>query len=391
MSHPATWPNAFFYPIGNTPPICLTQDLPPNIPADILLLGCGDPRSILYTCFADLGAPRRKIDATCCDIESAVLARNVLLLTLLADDESATLSNNIWEIFYHFYLDKPSLDLLSDQCQKLIDLTKSFDVWNQSKYGAFLRFCTHTTLSELRSYWERYLGANRLSVQGKQRLRTQFKNGMDTTAKISERGLMYAACRSAVPLWQEIGKVAPNHYKSYWKSGVMCTSSVASSSPLPYVNPTFVYSSKGHIFNVHYGTDPILSFHLAATMPAVSGNHDRPTTAETVVIGAKLQFKEWSNAFRRSLAQSSLTVRFFTGDVIHFCHALRSLSRTGHRTTGIHISVWRGEMITFDEADYDITVPSTAPIVFNVIDTSNPSRSCWIVERPLRSHTALAA
>ncbi len=59
MSHPATWPNAFFYPIGNTPPVCLTQDLPPNIPADILLLGCGDPRNILYTCFADLGARKR--------------------------------------------------------------------------------------------------------------------------------------------------------------------------------------------------------------------------------------------------------------------------------------------------------------------------------------------
>ncbi|KAK0243383.1 hypothetical protein EDD85DRAFT_325699 [Armillaria nabsnona] len=371
MSHPATWPNAFFYPIGNTPPVCLTQDLPPNIPADILLLGCGDPRSILYTCFADLGAPHRKIDATCCDIEPAVLARNVLLLTLLSDDEAGKFTSNIWEIFYHFYLDKASLDLLSDQCQKLVDLAESLEVWNQSKYGAFLRFCTHATLLELRGYWERYLRTD-VSRQGKQRLQTQFQSGMNkAAAKASEDIMVYTACRSAVPLWQEIGKIAPNHFKSYWKSGVTCTPSVASAPLSPHLNPTFVHTSKGQIFNVHYGTDPITSFHLAATTSTVSGNHNRMLTAETVVIGVKLQFEEWSNAFRRSLARSSLVVRLFTGEAIHFCHALHYLSRTGHRATGIHISAWRGEKITFDEAAYDITALTAAPIAFNAIDTSN--------------------
>ncbi|KAK0499491.1 hypothetical protein EDD18DRAFT_853911 [Armillaria luteobubalina] len=371
MSHPPTWPsNEFFYPIGNTPPVCLTQDLPPNIPADVLLLGCGDPRSILYTCFADLGAPRRKIDATCCDIEPAVLARNVLLLTMLADDEAGRFTCNIWEIFYHFYLDKASLDLLSDQCQKLSDLANSSEVWNQSKYGAFLRFCTHATLLELRGYWEHYLRTD-VSGQGKQRLQTRFQSGINKAAsEASEDSVVYNACRSAVPLLQGIGKVASEHFKSYWKSGVTCTLSVAGSPPM-YVNPTFVHSSKGHIFNVHYGTDPIVSFHLAATTPAVSGDYNRSLTAKTVVAGAKLQFERWSKAFRQSLAQSSLTVRFFTGDAVHFCHALRHLSRTGHRATGIHISAWRGEKITFGEADYDITAPTAAPTAFNAIDTSN--------------------
>lgn len=43
----------YFYPLGNTPAVCLTQDLPPEINADILLLGCGDVRNVLYTAFAD--------------------------------------------------------------------------------------------------------------------------------------------------------------------------------------------------------------------------------------------------------------------------------------------------------------------------------------------------
>lgn len=43
----------FFYPIGNTPAVQLTRDLPPEQPADILLLGCGDVRNILFTVHTD--------------------------------------------------------------------------------------------------------------------------------------------------------------------------------------------------------------------------------------------------------------------------------------------------------------------------------------------------
>jgi hypothetical protein len=44
---------SFFYPIGNTPAVCLTQDLPYEEKANILLLGCGDARNILFTTYSD--------------------------------------------------------------------------------------------------------------------------------------------------------------------------------------------------------------------------------------------------------------------------------------------------------------------------------------------------
>lgn len=47
---------AYFYPVGNTPAVCLTQDIPPELDADILLLGCGDARNILHTIYADAGS-----------------------------------------------------------------------------------------------------------------------------------------------------------------------------------------------------------------------------------------------------------------------------------------------------------------------------------------------
>ncbi|RDB20212.1 hypothetical protein Hypma_013001 [Hypsizygus marmoreus] len=76
MAHPVFWPKKkFFYPIGNTPPVSFTQDLALEIPADVLLLGCGDPRSILYTVYADHGAPNRNLDFTCCDADPAILVQ----------------------------------------------------------------------------------------------------------------------------------------------------------------------------------------------------------------------------------------------------------------------------------------------------------------------------
>lgn len=43
----------FFYPIGNTPAVCLTRDLPREGRGDILLLGCGDVRNILFTLYSE--------------------------------------------------------------------------------------------------------------------------------------------------------------------------------------------------------------------------------------------------------------------------------------------------------------------------------------------------
>ena len=57
MLHP-TFVNivSFFYPIGNTPAVCLTQDLPREQKANVLLLGCGDVRNILFTSYSNNGS-----------------------------------------------------------------------------------------------------------------------------------------------------------------------------------------------------------------------------------------------------------------------------------------------------------------------------------------------
>ena len=54
MAYPLIWPRRayYYYPVGNTAPVCLTQDVPPEVSPNILLLGCGDPRNILFTIYS---------------------------------------------------------------------------------------------------------------------------------------------------------------------------------------------------------------------------------------------------------------------------------------------------------------------------------------------------
>jgi hypothetical protein len=43
----------YFYPVGNTSAVHLTRNLPHGQTAQILLLGCGDIRNIVFTVYMD--------------------------------------------------------------------------------------------------------------------------------------------------------------------------------------------------------------------------------------------------------------------------------------------------------------------------------------------------
>jgi hypothetical protein len=55
----------FFYPIGNTSAVVLTDTLAPEEPANLLLLGCGDPRNILFTVYNQADDSERQRFGSC--------------------------------------------------------------------------------------------------------------------------------------------------------------------------------------------------------------------------------------------------------------------------------------------------------------------------------------
>ncbi len=53
----------------------LTEDLPQGVDADVLLLGCGDARDILYTAAANQLFPERRLDITACHDDEHTLGK----------------------------------------------------------------------------------------------------------------------------------------------------------------------------------------------------------------------------------------------------------------------------------------------------------------------------
>lgn len=67
----------FSYPIGDTPASNLLRDLRPGKePVEILALGCGDVRNILFTLWSQKNI-KCKLNFTACDLDPAVLGKHI--------------------------------------------------------------------------------------------------------------------------------------------------------------------------------------------------------------------------------------------------------------------------------------------------------------------------
>ncbi|KAF5309706.1 hypothetical protein D9758_019104, partial [Tetrapyrgos nigripes] len=243
-----------------------------------------DPRNILYTVFSEPDSANRNLDFTCCDHEPAVLARNVLLFSMIIDNhlDSAIL----WNVFFHFHLDKRSLSALEEQCKKLIAISQNVKDWAASPYGQLMKMCTEYTLSELRRHWVLYAEMHNLSPQRLKKIQSAFTVLMNSRQK----GMVSSTARSAGPVMSSAIEVVALQFRNYWKKG---TTSTNSSQTASLLNPTFCYSLAGEGCNVHYATDPIQPFHLAPLF----GNTKRTVSVSDFVRAAQAEFKQWCTTF----------------------------------------------------------------------------------------------
>jgi hypothetical protein len=303
-------------------------------------------------------------------------ARNTILFTLLADEGAVQKVPQIWDIFFHFYLDKASHDLLITQCRKLVELSSDLDSWNNGPYGPFLRMCTSDTLAELRRLWQLYIKTTTYSPSEAKAFKSAY--AADIKASKAKSKFVLTSSRAAGPLSMYALKMAGDHYNNYWETGI-CSAVPKRPSEVSYPNPTLVYSMVGDKFGVHYGTDPLSCFHLAeALVPAVgSARHPEQVTLKDVITVCKTQFSLWCTSVSKVLGShgpsspSPLIMRCFVGDALSLCQALGYSRTTKSTSTPFPVAPWKSACITFDSEAYGADKQSLAPTTFNVIDTSN--------------------
>ncbi|TFK74173.1 hypothetical protein BDN72DRAFT_103167 [Pluteus cervinus] len=373
MALPAFWTkNAPLEPFGSFTATDLCQNLPPKVPARGLLLGCGDPRNILNTLsLSDPGA--RTYDFTCCDQEPAILARSILMLSLILDDQPSSM---IWEIHYNMRLDQESSSLLIKQCKKLIRFATDLTSWQNSPYGKVLRMSTSHTLSVVCHLWTRYAQFENHSGPVADQL--EKKRKAVAQGLISRPGWNLSASPCAGAFFTYVNPLGSVHYNEYWETG-FSTHTLGRKHTPKYLNPTLAFSStRPQEWPLLPGSDPLMSFHLATAFAGIEGEPTNGacranTKMEVLAKTVRKEFSDWCTSFSSHArrAPGSIIVRFVVAEALAFCQALHYCASTGSLRSGQFVSLWSAQELVLDPDGYGPMASGSAPTAFNVIDSSD--------------------
>ena len=354
----------WFYPIGNTPAVNLLRDVPAcqgEETTRILSLACGDARNLLFSLWCEKeNNIKRTLSFTCCDIEPAVLARNIVLFTLIAQGCPST---ELWDLFYHFYVPAKTLSILQTHAAGLVEASDSIETWESSLYGKYVRYVNKATLQELRRYWTRYALTEKFP---------QARTAIAQRSKEIGSSTVANGIRSSGPLWCNAIETAGFLYREFWKTGVVAGNShdISRLNGQGEVNPMFAVSSAAsRDFAVHYGTEPLLGFHLPEAFQEEISKQRGGVSEQSkrAVAIAKNQFKAWCESFADYKNKGRVQIIFFCGEALALSQDLQlavTLNQSSSQLARTYVRPWSGRPLLLDGH-----VKFTTP--FDIIDTSN--------------------
>jgi hypothetical protein len=252
--------------------------------------------------------------------------------------------------------------------------------WSSSPYGKTLHFLSVDTLEQIRNVWTQYYEKTTLDTAEKRLWEAKYTRGIQNIAEKhlsqDKGGVTMHVVRSTGPHWMRAVKVLSSCFQKYWKTGVVAGNSGDKNDlkrcAAGRANPLMAISSAPYgAFAVHYGSDPLLGFHLASAFDNESSDE---TYAVKVVELAKSQFREWCRVFRDQHRAETIKVRVFCGDALRFCYELQSLYLSSsiewrNDTLRLYTSPWYSKPLDLQKTHCPNRVGETQG--FQIIDTSN--------------------
>ena len=244
--------------------------------------------------------------------------------------------------------------------------------WNNTKHGRCFRFCDQASLDKVRQVWMCWVGDEEESKKQENRFDENMNDILRTKKAELGEGMVLTAYRSAAPLgFQVLGEASELH-KHFWKHGTT-DQSAEMISKARRINPMF-FAMLNTTSKIHYGTDPILGFHLATAFAPCSTQPCQPSESSTsvknskVLAAAKAEFSAWCSAFRLA-SRDACMIRSFVGDAISFSLTLGGLSSD---TNTFPLKQYNGNWFFQPlELDGEYLSQSFTPTSFDIIDTSN--------------------
>ena len=297
------------------------------------------------------------------------------MLTSILDDPTGDHTQQLWNIYYHNFLDSASEGLLQTQAAKLVAQAQSPEAWETGSCAQFVEFGDSTTFAKALELWKIYAtppaGKNQ-HIQLQAKLRAQWRAAKKwQEIKVEPHALQLNGGRSFAPVLQEAPAELDKTYHTYWRTGT-CLENEEMISQLNIANPMFMCLRDG--LRLHYGTSPLLGFHHAPAYTRLSTESPLKTSEADIkempkpMASALTQFSEWCKAFR--LIATRVKVRYVYSEAIAFCHVLRHQRlHGGSRSANWYRNNWGYGRLELDATCYGPR--GNAPTAFHVIDTSN--------------------
>ncbi|KAI3326526.1 hypothetical protein HD806DRAFT_409936 [Xylariaceae sp. AK1471] len=256
----------------------------------------------------------------------------------------------------------------------LYEVSTTMETWQQGKYGRCLSFCDCATLADVRKMWAFY------SVEQKgaesTRFRGRFQSALDKAkakrqnpANPNQSRINAAGFRSASPAHIGCLEDLNTLNQHYWKYG---TTELKADIRSGATHPNSAFLTLGDGAVIHYGTDPLLGFHLAAVdapLDSIDAVVNRLPRREKYAALARAEFREWVVSYRERSQRNNVRVRFLIGDAVSFAHTLQHKCVTSENTAHWYRDQYGVHPLMLDGPDY--APGARAPVQFDVIDTSN--------------------
>lgn len=192
------------------------------------------------------------------------------------------------------------------------------------------------------------------------------------------RSVVLNGLRSAGAVWPNAVKVVGHLYRRFWETGVAGGSTESckklGNEGKGFANPMFAISSTpSGKFAVHYGTEPLLGFHLAETFRSLGHKLTLAAQSDKLVQAAKDQFNGWGRTFVHALGSQRVQIVLFSGDAVALCHELQLELGLGRQPehASAYTRPWRLQALRLDGFVGSPDPRRAFVDLFDVVDTSN--------------------
>jgi hypothetical protein len=312
-----------------------------------------------------------------------VTARNILLFTILLDDDFKNEPKEIyWSILYDIFLQPRTLATIKRQAENLIKLSSSLATWQSSKYSDTIHIVNSTTLQSLRKSWQNCIKWSDPTTNAA--TAKSYKSLLSSITQTNSQGeSTFNLTKSFGALSSQSHEYAVFHSSYFWFTGVSDRSG-KNGPPTNIANP--LMGVEVRTFSPR--ENPIAGEHLAGVLAPLGRDSKFLVDMGGLVpaLAAKMpklstmykfpgwEFGKWGGGFREwsgdKARRGKLRLRFFVGDASALCFGIARVRNGVTSPLSSYVQPC-GDPLKLDGADYLPGADEPAPLSFNVIDAGD--------------------